>query len=118
MCVGASACVCLSVCVGAPVCVWVLLCVLVLFRMWLMSVCVKLPGCASQFFRIKEFFPLHPTRVRTAFKRLAKVFWACLALLIILQFLVSGFDGSFGGGLAGGASGSMNMSQHEVTCIS
>jgi len=54
------------------------------------------------------------TGVRTAFKRLAKVFWACLALLIILQFLVSGFDGTFGGGLAGGASGSMNMSQHEV----
>jgi len=50
--------------------------------------------------------------LRLVFKRLAKIFWGLLAMLIVLQLLVSGFDGV--SGITGGVSGSMNMNQHEV----
>ena len=45
-------------------------------------------------------------------RRLGKLFWGFLALLIVLQLIVSGFDGV--SGMAGGVSGSINMNQHEV----
>jgi len=49
---------------------------------------------------------------RLVIRRLGKLFWGFLALLIVLQLIVSGFDGV--SGMAGGVSGSINMNQHEV----
>lgn len=50
--------------------------------------------------------------VRLLFRRLTKFFWGMLALLIVLQLIVNGFEGV--SGMAGGASGSLNVNKHEV----
>jgi len=50
--------------------------------------------------------------IRLIFRKLSKFFWGMLALLIVLQLIVNGFDGW--PGAAGGACGALNVNKHEV----
>lgn len=53
-----------------------------------------------------------PTGIKKFVIRTWRIFWAVLAMVLILQFLVSGWDGI--SGIAGGGSGTLNINQHEV----
>jgi len=50
--------------------------------------------------------------VRLVLRRLSKFFWGILALLVVLQLIVNGFDGV--SGMAGNSGGLLNVNKHEV----
>ena len=50
--------------------------------------------------------------MRLVLRRLAKFFWGILALLVVLQLILNGFEGV--SGMAGNSGGLLNVNKHEV----